>query len=261
MLVALASLNQRWEDKSANFVSCENLIQKAKAHRAELIIFPEMTLTGFSMNIKETAEEIDNSYTVKAFRELSKRFNIGVIFGVVFRQHEKATNNSIFMGNAGEFLANYKKIHPFSLSGENEYFEAGEEILFVDFGLLRIGLTICYDLRFPEIYSALGVKSELIVNIANWPAKRIDHWITLLKARAIENQIYVAGVNRIGIDNNGLEYMKSSMIFNPNGEIMIPVYSEEQLDIYDINSEMALKFRSEFSTTQDRKPNFYKSIL
>jgi predicted amidohydrolase len=126
---------------------------------------------------------------------------------------------------------------------------------------MKIGLTICYDLRFPEIHSALGKQCDLIINIANWPAKRIDHWNTLLKARAIENQLFMIGVNRIGIDDKGIEYVKSSQVINPNGELLSPVLSEVELDFFDINTEFTSKFRQTFSTTQDRKSDLYKSIL
>ena len=260
MRIALTQMDQKWEDKEENLLTCEVLIHEAKNNGADLIIFPEMTLTGFSMNYPAVAEEKE-SKNLEKFKKLAKYNDIAIIFGLVIKNEKYGTNSAIFLSREGEVLETYNKIHPFSLAGEDENIKGGESLCIVENLNLRIGMTICYDLRFPELYSALSQYCDLVVNIANWPAKRIDHWITLLKARAIENQIYVAGVNRIGIDNNGLEYMKSSMIFNPNGEIMIPVYSEEQLDIYDINSEMALKFRSEFSTTQDRKPNFYKSIL
>ena len=261
MLIALASLNQIWEDKSANLLACKDLFNKAKLQNAQVIIFPEMTLTGFSMNIGLTAEEATASPTVASFSNLSNEFGIGVIFGVVFRQYEKSTNNAVFLDCSGEILGKYQKVHPFSFSGEDKYFDAGKDILSVSFGLLNIGVTICYDLRFPEIYSALGVKSDLIVNIANWPAKRIDHWTTLLTARAIENQVYIAGINRTGTDQNGLKYVKSSIVVNPNGEILKPIYTEEALDIYEVEKAGLTEFRRTFSTIQDRNPEFYKSIL
>lgn len=261
MLIALASLNQSWEDKSANLLSCEELFRKAKLHNAQLIIFPEMTLTGFSMNIGVTAEVAQESPTLESFKGLASKFGIGVIFGIVFRHGEKATNNAIFLDTSGEILGKYQKVHPFSFSEEDKYFDAGNEILIVNFVLLTIGVTVCYDLRFPEIYSALGLKSDLIVNIANWPAKRIEHWTTLLRARAIENQVFVAGVNRIGVDRNGLDFIKSSIVVDPNGEILEPIYTEEELDIYDVDRIFLREFRNQFSTTQDRNPEFYKSIL
>ena len=261
MLIALASLNQYWEDKSANLSNCRELFYEAKSHNAQVIMFPEMTLTGFSMNIGITAEDEETSPTVESFRQLSNEFGIGTIFGVVFQHNKKATNNAVFIDKTGETIGKYQKVHPFSFSGEDKYFEVGKEILSVDFGLLKMGVTICYDLRFPEIYSALGVKSNLIVNIANWPAKRIEHWTTLLRARAIENQVYIAGVNRIGTDQNGLDYVKSSIAVNPNGEILEPIYAGEELDIYEVDKAALSEFKTRFSTTQDRNPVFYKSIL
>lgn len=126
---------------------------------------------------------------------------------------------------------------------------------------MTIGLTICYDLRFPELYSALGKQCDLIINIANWPARRIDHWHALLKARTIENQIYIVGVNRISKDGKGLEYVKSSQVVNPNGELLNPDMSEDVVDIVDIDPEYVGQFKKILSTTQDRKLTFYKSIL
>lgn len=162
---------------------------------------------------------------------------------------------------AGEVRARYRKIHPFTFAGEDKVFNGGTEISFGEIDPVTIGLTICYDLRFPELYSSLGKKCELIVNIANWPARRVDHWNALLKARAIENQLFVVGVNRTGVDGKGLEYKKSSQIINPNGELMIPVFSEGLMDIYDIDLAFVGQFKNTFSTTQDRKPTLYKSIL
>ena len=261
MLIALASLNQSWENKVENLSACRRLFGQAKLFGAELIIFPEMTLTGFSMNIEKTAEEEDSSPTVKSFSELSNEFDIGAIYGVVFRENLKATNNALVLDKFGQTIGKYQKVHPFSFAGEDKYFDAGKEILSVNFGLLKFGVTICYDLRFPEIYSALGVDTDIIINIANWPAKRIEHWTTLLRARAIENQIFVAGVNRIGIDQKGEEYTESSIIVNPNGEVLEPKHTEGELSVYEIDRATLIEFKTRFSTTQDRNPEFYKGIL
>ena len=261
MLIALASLNQSWENKAENFSTCRELFRKAKLFEAELIIFPEMTLTGFSMDIENTAEEEESSQTVKLFSQLSNESELAAIYGVVFRKNQKASNNAVFVDKSGETIGKYQKVHPFSFSGEDKYFEAGKDILSVNYGLLKIGVTICYDLRFPEIYSALGVNSDLIVNIANWPAKRIEHWTTLLRARAIENQVFISGVNRIGLDQNGLKYTESSVVVNPNGEILVPRHTEGELHIYEIDETTLVELKAKFSTTQDRNPDFYKSIL
>lgn len=261
MRVALVSLNQAWENKSYNFQACRSFVQSAKAQGVELVIFPEMTLTAYSMNTVDTAEDLATSVTAELFKKLAHELQIAIVFGVVFRDGDKATNNALIVDSAGTIKGRYSKIHPFSFAGEDKVFNGGNEISYARLGQMTIGLTICYDLRFPEIYSALGKHCDLIVNIANWPARRVDHWNTLLKARAIENQIFMVGVNRTGIDGKGFEYKKSSQVISPNGELLAHVFSEEQLDIFDIDPSYISQFRQSFSTTQDRKPELYKSIL
>ncbi len=260
MRIALVSLNQVWEDKKANLLLCEEYIKEASNKDVDLIVFPEMTLTGFSTNISLTAEDDNKSETIHKFQGLSRLYNIAILFGVVINDNKKALNKSIFIDNKGNVLVKYAKIHPFSFSGEDKYFNAGQEIKVIHLNGFDIGLTICYDLRFPELYSILAKKSDLIINIANWPKKRVDHWNTLLKARAIENQTYIVGVNRTGIDGNGLEYEESSNIFNANGE----KENFEQINsmkIFNIDKEWTQKFKSQFSTIQDRKEKLYKEIM
>lgn len=261
MRVALISLNQAWENKDLNIKACCSIIQKAKEQSVELVIFPEMTLTAFSMNTKITAEDRTSSEAVKFFKDLAIEFKIAIVFGVVFRDGDKSTNNALMIDRTAVILGSYSKIHPFTFAGEDKVFNGGDAISYLKLASMTIGLTICYDLRFPEIYSALAKHCDLIINIANWPAKRIEHWNVLLKARAIENQLFIVGVNRTGTDGNGLEYIKSSQIINPNGEQLCPVKSGDEIDVFDINSGFIDKFKQTFSTTQDRKPALYKSIL
>ncbi|WP_066163946.1 nitrilase-related carbon-nitrogen hydrolase [Aliarcobacter cryaerophilus] len=260
MKIALVSLNQIWEDKEANLNLCEQYIKKASSLNSNLIIFPEMTLTGFSNNISLTAEDFENSETINSFSILAKNFNIAVNFGVVIKDKDKALNKSILIDNFGNILAHYSKIHPFSFANEDKFFNSGDKLTVVEFKDFKIGLTICYDLRFPELYSSLATKCNLIVNIANWPSKRVEHWNTLLKARAIENQIFVAGINRVGIDGNGLEYIESSNIFNANGE-ELEFERIDDMKIYKIDKNFTKEFKNKFNTTNDRKVDFYKEIL
>lgn len=261
MRVALVSLNQVWENKGENLQACRHFVQRAKAQGAELVIFPEMTLTAFSMSISNTAEDSGSSATVESFKGLAREFQIAILFGVVYVDGNKATNNAVLIDSSGAVKASYRKIHPFAFAGEDKAFNGGIEIISVQFGDMKIGLTICYDLRFPEIYSALGNQCDLIVNIANWPARRVNHWNTLLKARAIENQVFMVGVNRTGVDGNGLEYQRSSQVINPNGDLLEPLFSEDEMDLFEITPSFISQFRQSFSTRQDRKPALYKSIL
>jgi len=260
MKIALISLNQVWEDKKANLDLCQKYIQKASNKNVDLIVFPEMTLTGFSNNTRLTAEDFENSETIQSFSLLAKKFNIGIVFGVVIKDKNKALNKSIFADSNGEVLGNYSKTHLFSYAGEDKFFNPGNKLLAVNFKGVNFGLTICYDLRFPELYNGLARQCDVVVNIANWPKKRVEHWNTLLKARAIENQLFVAGINRIGIDNNNLEYEESSNIYNANGDTeKFDIFQD--MKIYTIDKEFTKEFKNKFNTTDDRKVEFYKGIL
>lgn len=260
MIIATVSLNQIGEDKKANLLLCEEYIKEASSKNVDLIVFPEMTLTGFSTNISLIAENESKSETVNKFQELSKCYEMAIVFGAVIKDNSKALNKSIFVNNEGIVLGEYAKIHPFSFSGEDKYFNAGNKIQIINFNDFSIGLTICYDLRFPELYSALAKKSDLIINIANWPKKRVEHWNTLLRARAIENQLFIAGINRIGIDKNNLEYEESSNLYNANGE-MVKYEALKDMKIYKIDKEFTEKFKSKFNTIDDRKIEFYKGVM
>lgn len=260
MQIALVSLNQVWEDKKANLILCEQYIQKASQSYADLIVFPEMTLTGFSNNIELISEEFERSQTIQEFSLLAKKFNIATVIGVVIQDADKSLNKSIFIDKMGKTLGNYSKIHPFSFVGEDKFFNAGSKLSIIDFEGTSIGLTICYDLRFPELYSALAKQCDIILNIANWPSKRVDHWNTLLKARAIENQMFVAGINRTGNDGCGLEYTESSNIFNANGEAL-EFEQYDNMKIYEVDINFTKEFKIKFNTTNDRKVELYKEIL
>lgn len=260
MKIALVSLNQVWEDKEANLLLCENYIKKASASSTDLIIFPEMTLTGFSTNIKKTAEDENSSNTIKNFQDLAKQYGIAIHFGVVISDKNKALNKSCVIDDYGNIISMYSKIHPFSFAGEDKLFNPGNALSIVDLKGYRIGLSICYDLRFPELYSALAQESDMIINIANWPKKRIDHWNTLLKARAIENQTFLIGVNRTGVDGSNLKYKESSNIFNANGE-KLDYERFDDMKIFDIDKNWTQLFKSKFSTFKDRNTELYKEII
>lgn len=163
--------------------------------------------------------------------------------------------------NKGKLQTLYRKIHLFDVDlvekqesyRESDSMYPGDEPIVVDTPVGRIGLTICYDLRFPEIYRALAFAgAELIVNIANWPARRIGHWVKLLQARAIENQCYIAGVNRVGEDPNA-NYVGRSMIVDPHGEIVIDAGEQENVVSAEIDFELVRSWRAEFPALKDAR--------
>ena len=261
MKVALISLDQKWEDKPYNLNRCVELTSRAVVFGAEVVIFPEMTQTGFSMNNSQFAEISATSSSLSGFREISKKNRIWLVAGVVLQEEEKAANTLVVFSPDGDEQARYIKIHPFSFAGEDRVFSPGRLLVKAQLPEFRLGFSICYDLRFPELYSALAKDCDVLVNIANWPKRRVNHWMALLQARAIENQVYVIGVNRTGMDGNGLEYERSSVIIDANGDYLEPVITEGEIDIYHLDHQLLDTFRSGFSTRQDRVPDLYREIL
>jgi predicted amidohydrolase len=259
--VALVSLDQKWEDKAGNMQRCTGLATRAATCGADLVIFPEMTLTGFTMNTRFSAEDSEQSPSLAALGALAREQGISLVAGLAMNNGSKASNTLIAFSSEGLEQARYVKIHPFSFAGEDRFFQRGNSLAKMQMPEFKLGFSICYDLRFPELYSALAKDCEVLVNIANWPKKRVMHWRALLQARAIENQTYVIGVNRTGVDGNGLEYERSSVVVNANGELIEPVLTEGEMDIYEISHQELLDFRLSFSTQQDRLPDLYRAII
>jgi omega-amidase len=258
MRTALVSLNISWNNKELNKSSCHEVISKIAKHNVKLIIFPEMTLTGFNMNPVETGEDSSRSRTIDFFRQEAIKSKVAIVFGVVLKQGSEYFNCAIFVDDKGELISKYAKIHLFSHSHENLHFQSGDLPTVASFFNTKIGLTICYDLRFPEIYSFLAQESDLILNIANWPSSRDDHWETLLRARAIENQTLIIGVNRVGIDAGGQTFTGLSKVIYPDGICATPVVSENEFSIYNIDFERTRKSIESFSTISDRRSDLYK---
>jgi omega-amidase len=260
MKVALVSLDPKWEDKPYNYLLCKQKISIALENSCQLIIFPEMTLTGFSTSIDSITENQDDSRSIQFFQDLAKK-GIFIIFGIALMREERATNNLIVVSPNGAILANYAKIHPFSFSGEDDHYDGGTKLGMASLESIQFGLTICYDLRFPELYQALSKTASVIVNIANWPKARINHWHVLIRARAIENQAYMIGVNRVGLDGNGLSYVESSLVVDPEGKEVLLTRIDENVDTFELDSARVELVRKEFPVKVDRKVEFYKQIL
>ena len=262
MKVALVSLNQSWENKAENKQKVGETLALIAEHctNTDLVVYPEMTLTGFTMESQKVKEDELSSETITFFKEQAKKYKVSIAFGVVLSKGEKATNNLVVVSEQG-VLATYAKIHPFSYAGENDYYQAGDELKKLTIGGATIGLTTCYDLRFPELYQAYSKDCSVILNIANWPERRVSHWRALNKARAIENQVFMIAVNRIGTDGKGLQYVFSSHIVSPYGEELKGTSLSEEVVVYDLNLEEVAQYRAEFPVKNDRKITLYKEIL
>jgi len=260
---ALVSMAQRWRDKVVNLERCAWFAAAARDAGCSLVIFPEMTLTGYSMDIEDIVEEEECSETLARFGELADSEGIDIIFGACLsRKGRRRPRNAFCLATPGSGARLiYEKIHPFSFAGEDAVFGAGDQLGLVDAGGARIGAAICYDLRFPELYSVMAPASEVIVTIANWPEKRVAHWRTLLRARAIENQCYIVGVNRVGDDGNGLSYVKSSLVVTPEGKLLEPEMDGDEMDVYRLDPALVADYREAFPTVRDKRYSLYRVLL
>lgn len=251
MKIALIQLSPVWESKENNIKSINNVLTKLNSDTS-LIIFPEMTLTGFTMNAKQNAEEIDG-LSIRHFVQLSRSLKKDVIAGIIEKENGRFFNSLFHFDNNGLIKAIYKKIHPFSLAEEDKNYENGKNIVITKIKNFNIGLSICYDLRFPELYRLYAKeKVELMVNIANWPNKRIMHWNSLLKARAIENQCYMVGVNRIGNDPFH-SYSGSSAVYSPMGDEVALGENDEKIIYAKIDYEYVKITREKLGFLNDIK--------
>jgi len=251
MKIGLLQYSPAWEDKEVNKKKIADILQKNKT-KIDLLIFPEMTLTGFSMKSKELAEDImGNSFTF--FQNISRGKNLNIITGIIFKENNKIFNASVFINKNGKVKSIYKKIHPFTFSTENKNYSAGTKTEIAECEDWKIGLSVCYDLRFPELYRFYAKQRlELLTVIANWPVDRIEHWRQLLKARAIENQCYVAGVNRVG-DTGKLIYNGFSSVYDPMGNELLSVEGKEGIFTADINIEKVKMVRNDSAFLDDMK--------
>lgn len=262
MKIALGQLQLCWEDKEANLKKVEAYLQLLKERGVNLLLLPEMSLSGFSMHTEQTKES--EKETVRRIQTLSEKYRTAIGVGWVKDAGALCENHYSIVTPKGEIL-DYAKLHPFRFAGESEYFQGGSALPVCEYGDFRMGVQICYDLRFPEPFQILSGRTELIIVPANWPAARSEHWKCLLKARAIENMVYVAGVNCAG-ETGGLFYSGDSGIYAPDGaKLKCETISlsescpEEQVQIYELENDVD-RYRECFPVKEDRREDLYEYL-
>lgn len=232
-----------WKDKDANY----HTIQKAAQYiSTDILLLPEMFATGFYMKPNEIADE--NEETLRWMKSLAHERQTAVCGSVAVKENDIFYNRMYFVEPNGTFYS-YDKRHLFSYSGEDKTYTPGKEKVIVHYKGWRILLQVCYDLRFP-VFTRNNDNYDVILYVANWPKSRIDAWQTLLKARAIENQAYVFGLNRIGIDGNNLEYPESSYCYFADGTEVST--TSENIISAEFTREKLENFREKFPFLSDR---------
>lgn len=257
MRIALCQMDIVWQNKKKNYEKASHFIKEAAQNKVDLILFPEMSFTGFCMCIEATREQDKASVSYIQKEAIVNQIAIG--FGWVKAQGDKAENHYTLINKRGEVVSDYIKIHPFSHAGEDKYFVSGEKLTYCEIEGNKISTFICYDLRFPEIFQVASSNVAIIIVAANWPAARSEHWKVLLRARAIENQAFVVGVNCVG-EKKGQYYSGDSCLITPLGDVLASLAGEEGLIIDEIN-DCTQEVRQAFQHKKDRKNTFYKNIL
>ena len=246
--ITLIQSNLFWEDVDANLSHFDNLLSDVK--ETDIILLPEMFNTAFCLESNHLAETMEGK-TISWMKGIAKQKNCVITGTLMVKENGKVYNRLVWVLKNGE-IDTYDKHHLFSLLKEERHIAKGAGRLIVELDRWKICPLICYDLRFP-VFSRNNVDYDILIYLANWPVKRIDAWDTLLKARAIENQAYTIGVNRVGEDGNGIPFNGHSKVFDAFGKELLSA-TENKEEILQINlslDDLKLK-RRQMNFLQDR---------
>ena len=241
-----------WEDKDANFARLAPMVAAAAGAGARLAVLTETFSTGFSNHI-DTVAEPEGGPSSQFLAAMAAEHGLWVAGSCPETRGEdpKPYNTLVLAGPDGT-QHRYRKIHPFTFSGEDRYFSAGDELVTVEVEGLRVSLFVCYDLRFADEFWPLAPETDCYVVPANWPRSRRSHWSALLRARAIENQAYVVGVNRVG-EGGALTYAGDSVIVDPLGDVVADAGDAECVVTAAVDPARVEALRTRFPFLADRR--------
>lgn len=261
MKIAAAQIDCVLGDVSANVQKMRAFAGRAQQAGAELVVFPEMSDTGYAMPVIRAQALSWSKGAVPALQETARDLSIAIISGVSEREGEVIYNAQVVIDSAGAIISKYRKTHLFAPPPieENKCFSPGQELVSLAIGPLRFGLTICYDLRFPEIYRSLALDQQANVFVISsaWPFPRLEHQRILATARAIENQSYVILANRVGRDE-AVPFCGSSVVIDPYGVVVAAASSDrEELVVADLSLELVEAIRERMPVFSHRRPEIF----
>ncbi len=249
MYITLYQANIVWEDKQENLRRLRMNLEKLQG-KTQLVVLPETFVTGFSMNVVKIAEPIDGS-TIELLQQYASKYGIALAGSFIANHKNSFRNRFFFLTPKGE-ATYYDKRHLFRMGNEHLHFTAGRNRPIIHYQGFRILPQVCYDLRFPVWSRNVGCEYDLLLYVACWPTSRRHVWDALLCARAIENQCYTCGVNRIGTDGNGINYEGGSVVYSPKGERLTSIPDgHEGTSTIHLDLESLRAFRQHFPAWQD----------
>ena len=255
MRIALVQMDLAWEDVAENHRRAKRHLEEAARKGARLVLLPEMFCTGFSMDAGRIAQP-PGGPSESFLRVTAKTLSMWVLASIPEAWSPRPRNMAILAGPDGS-ATRYAKIHPFSFGGEDRIYMGGDRIVTVEIEGVRVTPLVCYDLRFPEPFRLAAEDTDLFALVANWPDARREHWRTLLRARAIENLCYVAGVNRVG-EGGGLRYAGDSAVVSPWGEVLVEGAASEAVLVCEVEPAAVRDARAKFPALRDRRPEAYR---
>lgn len=258
MRIAIIQMTIRAGDVATNRSHGLALLDKAAAN-ADVVVLPEIWTTGYSLGKLAEMAEAEDGPTLSGVRQVASRRGVTVVAGSLpLRCDGRIYNKSVVIGPDGQTVAAYEKLHLFTMLGEERFFAAGQSRQVFDLYGLPAGLAICYDLRFPELFRALALDGAQVIFLpSEWPAARAEPWLTLTRARAIENQIYVCAANCVG-EHHGNPFFGHSLLIGPGGEIVAAGGDEEAIIYGDIDPAEVAAARADMQVWPDRRPEAYK---
>jgi len=251
-------------DKKVNLQKVQKLIEENIWNKPDLIVLPEVFNSGVDHRVlQKLAENIPEGQTTELLSNIAKKYETNIVCGSFIEQEKDGQykNTSIVLDRNGEIIGKYQKIHMFNYYGSNEgeYVASGDKAVVVETDIGKIGLSVCYDLRFPELYRAMAYAgAQIITCVAAWPYPRLEHWVSLNKARAIENTVFMVSVNQCGRVNPKRQNLGQSMLINPWGEVISSAGGDEGVFAGEIDFDYLAKIREEFPVLNDRNLDAYK---
>lgn len=254
MKIALLQMDVKWESPADNLSRAGRIIAEARAAEADLVVLPEMSTTGFTMDLKAVGRE-ENARAHPALSAMASEHGINIVAGYadIGPGEVRGRNLAAAYDRRGQQVALYTKVHPFQLLEEGKHYIAGDGPVVFPLDGVPTSVFICYDLRFPELMRKVARDAHLMLFLANWPSSRAAHWEALLKARAIENQCFVAGVNRVGTDGNGISYSGGSLAYGPMGVLIARGGDREEIVLCEIDPADVRRVRAEFPFLEDMR--------
>jgi len=253
--IALVQMDLAWEDVAENHARARRRLDEVKRRGATLALLPEMFCTGFSMESEKIAQP-PGGPSETFLRTTAKELGLWILASLPEAGAPRPRNMAILAAPDGS-AQRYAKIHPFTFGGEHRVYSGGDRVVTASIDGVRVTPFVCYDLRFPEPFRLAAEETDLFALVANWPEARREHWRTLLRARAIENLCYVAGVNRVGEGGN-LRYAGDSAVISPWGEVLAEGDASESVLIADVDPAIVRDARAKFPALSDRRPEAYR---